>query len=79
MKAMMRSASSSVEALRGLGEEIAEEVDEVLRLGRVGHPTGYVALVHVEGGEQHGGPVQLVLELPMHRCPGDRRAGRVDP
>ena len=57
----------------GLGDEIGEERDEVLRAGRVGHPPGDVAVVHVEGGEQHGGAVAAVLELAAHRDAGHRR------
>ena len=56
---------------RGLGDEIGEEGDEVLGAGRVGDPPGDGAVVHVEGGEQHGGAVTAVLELATHRDPGD--------
>ena len=63
----------------GLVVEVAQEVDEVLGAGGVGDPSGDVALMHVEPGEEHGGAVAAVLELPAHGDARHRRPGRVDP
>src|SRR6266508_7055355 len=54
---------------RGLGDEIGEEGDEVLRPCRVGDPPGNSAVGHVERSEQLGGAVAAVLELSPHRDP----------
>ena len=63
---------SAIASRRGLGHEIGEEGDEVLRPGRVGDPAGDGAVVDVEGGEQLSGAVTAVLELATHRDPHTR-------
>ena len=55
-----------------------KKVHEVLRPGRVGDPPGDATVVDVEGGEEDGGPVALVFELPARRLSRDGWLGRVD-
>src|ERR1035437_4146799 len=73
------SDAVEVEVFRGEPHQVAEEFDEVVAPGRVGHPTGDVALVHVEGSEQDGRPVALVLELASSGLAGNGRLGGIDP
>src|SRR5207248_419306 len=51
------------QAGRRLFHDVAEELHEICRAGRVGDPGRHAALVHGEPGEQHGGAVAAVLEL----------------
>ncbi len=61
------------------GDQVAQEVHEVLGLGRVGDPAGDPPVVDVESGKEHGGPVAFVLELSSSGLARDGRLGRVDP
>src|ERR1039458_5922826 len=74
-----RLSAMEGEALRGELHQVTQELDEVVAPGRVSHPSGDVALVHVEGGEEHGRAVALVLELPSGGLAGNGRFGGVDP
>ena len=59
-----------VHTFGSLVHQVPQEGDEIVRAGRVGHPAGDVALVHVQAGEQHHGSVALVLELTPLGMPG---------
>ena len=60
----------------GVWHEVGEEVDEVLRPGGVGDPGGDTAVVDVQAGEEHGGAVAPVLELPAAGQPLSSLGGR---